>query len=565
MRGCCVMLFNVGRWIFMSFKRSIVFGLLVFVACVTYAVPAVSADSSADDFTTHNTLGLQLNISEPVVLAGSPRRAYVNLQLSATRPQIQAPVATDSNTGVLSEQQTVQHRLPINLVIVLDRSGSMQGEKLQQAKQAASMAIEQLDGQDTVAVVAYNHVVDVVVPATRLDNPEALRAAIANIGSGGDTGLFAGVAKGVSELQRFLDQQSVNRLLLISDGLANVGPAAANELEELGQSLSAEGIAVTTIGLGLDYHEDLLVALAKSSDGNHVFAETADSLDNIFNRELADLKSVVALDIDVEIMCADGVLPVRVLGRDAEIIGQVIRTSLNQLYDQQDQYIFLEVELPAGQHRQTKPVMAVKASYWQPSRLSSGSAASSSSNQQLHQQDTQQQRMVIADQLSVYYSNQPAEVLNSRNFNVLRAASALNFSDMTKQAVQLRDAGQRAAAQETIVKATRLLRRAAREYEAPQLESYAKDADKKIKAIVSEDPDQWRRARKSLAEEQFLLDNQQTEELEQRQQQKSERSSKVTKQTLDKSSTDSKQELKIQPAKPADDKSVNNKSANDKK
>ena len=121
-----------------------------------------------------------------------------------------------------------------------------------------------------------------------------------------------------------------------------------HELGQLGQSLGKEGMSVTTIGLGLGYNEDLMSKLAIKSEGNHYFAENATDLARVFDKELGDVLTVVAQEIVVRIECARGIRPVRALGREADISGQRVTATLNQLYSEQEKYVLIEVEVPAG-------------------------------------------------------------------------------------------------------------------------------------------------------------------------------------------------------------------------
>ena len=100
----------------------------------------------------------------------------------------------------------------------------MQGEKIAKAKDAAIAAIGRLGTEDIVAVVAYDSTVQVIVPATKLSDKESVIQQVRRIEAGGSTALFAGVSKGADELRKFLDKNRVNRVVLLSDGLANVDP-----------------------------------------------------------------------------------------------------------------------------------------------------------------------------------------------------------------------------------------------------------------------------------------------------------------------------------------------------
>ena len=120
---------------------------------------------------------------------------------------------------------------------------------------------------------------------------------------------------------------------------------------------------MTTIGLGLGYNEDLMVRLAERSDGNHAFVENSRDLARIFEYEFRDILSVVAQDVEIEIICAAGFRPLRVLGREAEIIGSKVITSINQLYSNQEKYVLLEVEVDAHEESDEIPLAEVSLRY----------------------------------------------------------------------------------------------------------------------------------------------------------------------------------------------------------
>ena len=189
-------------------------------------------------------IDLQVNLATPVMEADRTHNAFIKISLEAIK------------------QEQPQERIPANIAIVLDKSGSMQGDKLYHAKKAAIMAINRLGTNDIVSVVSYDSRVNVVVPATKASDTARIARSIQQIEASGNTALFAGVSKGSQELRKFLDMNKVNRVILLSDGLANVGPSTPNELGKLGLSLAKEGISVTTIGLGLGYNEDLMTQLA---------------------------------------------------------------------------------------------------------------------------------------------------------------------------------------------------------------------------------------------------------------------------------------------------------------
>ena len=288
---------------------------------------------------------LSADLAHPRILAGKKMTTYLKVGL----------------TGF--DLEAAARRAPVNVAIVIDKSGSMAGDKIKHAKDAAKHALDRLGPGDVVSVIAFSDKVEIIAPASSLSEREAVKAAIDRITANGSTALFAGVSKGSEELRKNRQANQVNRIVLLSDGIANVGPSSPQDLGRLGTALSKEGITVTTLGLGLDYNEDLMTQLALHSDGNHAFIKDSAELADIFQREFGDILSVVAQRINVKIHCADGIRPVRVLGREADIRGQDVSLAMNQIYAKQEKYIMLEVEIPEGAADTDAPVAEVQLAY----------------------------------------------------------------------------------------------------------------------------------------------------------------------------------------------------------
>jgi Ca-activated chloride channel family protein len=152
-------------------------------------------------------------------------------------------------------------------------------------------------------------------------------------------------------------------VILLSDGLANVGPSRPDDLARLGASLLKEGISVSTIGVGTDFNEDLMTRLAEKSDGNHYFVESSRDLPRIFAAELGDVLSVVARRVIIEIECPEGVRPLRIIGREGRIRDRQVEIRMNQLYGGQEKYALIEVEVPASRSGQTVDLGEVRCRY----------------------------------------------------------------------------------------------------------------------------------------------------------------------------------------------------------
>ena len=159
----------------------------------------------------------------------------------------------------------------------------MSGGKLEQAKQAAAMLVDQLDREDILSLVLYETEVQVVLPAGRLGNrKKEIKRIIQKIETGGSTALYDGVKYGGQQLDEFLSKERINRVVLLSDGIANVGPSSNREIAQLGAKLAKGGMSVTTIGLGDDYNETLMTALAEASDANYYYVADVEQLPAVF-------------------------------------------------------------------------------------------------------------------------------------------------------------------------------------------------------------------------------------------------------------------------------------------
>jgi len=227
-------------------------------------------------------------------------------------------------------------RAPMNLAIVLDRSGSMEGAKIEKARQAAAMAVDKLGDDDMFSLVTYDNETDLLIPPERVggrDHREDLKARIHRIQPGGSTALHAGVVLGAKQVRRFFDKERVNRVILLSDGLANVGPSSTSDLARLGRELRGDGIAVSTIGLGDDYNEDLMTALAEASNANYYYVKDAEKLPGIFAQELGAARSLLARNIVIRIQAPDDVRLKEIIGRpEIECHDRVVEIKMPELF-----------------------------------------------------------------------------------------------------------------------------------------------------------------------------------------------------------------------------------------
>lgn len=281
------------------------------------------ATACAANLFAGETLNLKLVPDRAVLMKDRPQELVVKIDLSAI-------------AGKKKPRRT-----PLNLAVVLDKSGSMTGAKLEKTKQAAMQLVDRLMPDDVFSLVIFSDRAQVLVPAQKVEDREALKEKIEDIEAGGSTALYAGVKMGADQLEEYLSSRRINRVILLSDGLANVGPSSPRELRRLGNELAEREISVTTIGVGDDYNEDLMAGLAEASDANYYYVQDTEKLPEIFAKELGGMLEVAARAIKIEITCPDGVKPLGFIGRPEKFEGQRATVNLSQFTTGQDRYLFL--------------------------------------------------------------------------------------------------------------------------------------------------------------------------------------------------------------------------------
>ena len=275
--------------------------------------------------------------------------ASVTLSVKPEREYLLTGGARDTVVQVelCAKEADAKRTAPINLALVLDHSGSMAGAKLEKAKQAAGVALDQLGPNDIFSLVIYDDQVEVLIAPQRVKDKEDMKREISRIREGGSTALYAGVEKGAAQLRKYFDAEKVNRIVLLSDGIANVGPSSPSQLAKLGKELRAEGFGVSTVGLGDDYNEDLMTALAEASHANYYYVKDAEKLPGIFREELGTVKNTVARNVTLTITFPDGVKPKGVLGEDGlPIKGQTLTIPLAELYGSQTRRFLIACDAP---------------------------------------------------------------------------------------------------------------------------------------------------------------------------------------------------------------------------
>ena len=291
----------------------------------------------------------------------------------------------------------------------------------------------------------------------------------------GGTALFAGVVKCAGEVRKFASKNRVNRIILLSDGQANEGPSSPAQLGALGASLATEGISVATVGLGVDYNEDLMVELALRSDGSHAFVQHAADLARFLDQELGAVAAVVARDVEVKVLGAAGTHPLRVLGRRADVVGQTVTAMLGKVNGGRQHVFVIEMDVDPMQAGSKRAVADVEIAF----------------RDLLGNRDVTSRQHVEAQ-----FTKAAAEVEAKTDPRIMSELGMLSGDDMTQQAFKLRDQGDVSGAQRLLQQNAAQLEATANKYKDKRVIDRASRAKKQANEL-SPAPAEWNVQRKA--------------------------------------------------------------------
>lgn len=248
--------------------------------------------------------------------------------------ELEAPPAPDSE------------RQPLDVVLVLDKSGSMGGDPLRSVKAATEHFLRLAGPDDRVGVVAFDTTADLVLElATHQFDIAA--AQIRNICTGGSTNLSGGWLKAIEMLEASARPEALRRVIILTDGQANVGETEPDRLASIASSARSRSITTTTIGFGGGYDEKLLATIADAGTGNDYWCAGPDNAPQIFNDEFEGLASTVAQNVSVELRPADEVVNMRVLNEfPITRVDGGMQVALGDAYGSERRRVVAELLLP---------------------------------------------------------------------------------------------------------------------------------------------------------------------------------------------------------------------------
>jgi Ca-activated chloride channel family protein len=213
----------------------------------------------------------------------------------------------------LSTRPNWKGRPDLNLSLVLDRSGSMHGEKMIRAREAAMFCVDQMLPTDRLSVVTFDDRIEVLFPSEPVTNKQSMKDLISRVMARDSTNLHEAWRRGGLTVSEHMLDQGINRVVLITDGLANVGITNTDEIVSQVMGLFQRGVSTSTIGIGADFNEDLLMPMAQSGGGNAWHVVEPNDMQHIFQIELEGLIAQFAHTVSLSLIPADGVRIVDVL------------------------------------------------------------------------------------------------------------------------------------------------------------------------------------------------------------------------------------------------------------
>lgn len=259
-----------------------------------------------------------------------------------------------------------KNRLPLNICLVIDRSGSMsEAGKLEYVKTAAKYLIDNLNANDYISVVAFDTEVQLIQKPTKVENKHELKSKIDELYPGDMTNLYDGLKKGYEMAKKKAKKNYVNRVILLSDGMANEGITEPEKITGLASEYQhKKGIVTTCMGVGDDYDEHLLTMISSTGTGYYHYIGQPTQIPTIFAQEMTGMINLVAKDTEIELRLADGVSLANVEGYSHRDMGDnVYKIPVGDIRSKEELTVLVTLNLPMVTVEETKRVCTVGLLY----------------------------------------------------------------------------------------------------------------------------------------------------------------------------------------------------------
>jgi Ca-activated chloride channel family protein len=367
---------------------------------------------------------IEVLTERPLLAAGGEQTVDVLIRI--TPPERPDPVNGNS-------------RPPLNLSLVLDRSGSMEGEKIIRAREAALYCVDQLLPSDRLSVVTFDDQIEVLVPSQTVSNRAGIRELITGISTRGSTALHQAWVRGGIQVSEHLEPAAINRVLLVTDGLANVGETRTDTIVGQACGLAAKGVTTSTIGIGRDFNEDLLIPMGTAGGGNSWHVAEPRDMERIFRTEMEGLIAQIGHTVTLELMPGDGATVVDLLNDFEKTSG--VHFKLPNLIAGSPLEIVARLKVPARRSGERLRAIDVRLA-WEP-------------------QATPGERAELIHEMTVEFGDKEKRDASPADERVKKAVTLLMAARAHREAVDLLDRGDILAARSAVASSLAMLEDAA--------------------------------------------------------------------------------------------------------
>ncbi len=325
------------RWLTQVAAFGSLAGLLVYGAMARAAKDPVPIQAKTINQWLHKgDIKARANLSQHKVVQGDDGLLYLKVDLEA--PEI--------------EKALLKERKPTDFVIVLDRSGSMSGEKkMDYAIRAVEALVRQMSARDRFSLVTFDSTIETPIPllAVNAANRSQILNQLKTIGPRGSTDLGGGLQEGMKILRHASDRSKrAQRLILVSDGQANQGITDPNQLNKIAHRAVAGEFVISTIGVGLDFNETLMASLADFGTGHYHFLEQLAKLDDVLAKEFKGASQIYAKQLELKLNFGPGIEVVEASGYPLQKKGSYVLVQPGHLYAGQHKTLFVTLKVPTN-------------------------------------------------------------------------------------------------------------------------------------------------------------------------------------------------------------------------
>ncbi|MCX8052226.1 MAG: VWA domain-containing protein [Armatimonadetes bacterium] len=317
-----------------------------------------------DDPNKARVEGLDTNATQ----LGGPMPLDMNRTAMATSMRAITLDCVPENSYALATQATREHvlvkitgsgtvmgaRMPLNLCLILDRSGSMEGPPMEYMKRACGYVVDLLEPGDVLSIVAFADQAEVIMPARRVVNKQLIKEHINRLDVGNTTDLFGGISMGAAQIASVASPGYINRALLFTDGEPTAGNKDFSSIVGNVVEQKSRGITFTALGFGSEYNEELLAAIAKRSGGNYYYIMRPELIPEIFRKELETMMMAIARNVRMRVQMSRWVQVRQIYNKLPTYGNRWAEVTLADLERGEVQTAIVELELgprPGGKYR----------------------------------------------------------------------------------------------------------------------------------------------------------------------------------------------------------------------